>query len=49
MEKLMVTADFLVKFGTVFRQEVRAQQAECAADATYFGIFGQAWRGRAGS
>ena len=37
----MVAADFLVEFGTVFRQEVRAQQAECAADAPYFGIFGQ--------
>lgn len=37
----MVAADFSVEFGTVFRQEVRAQQAECAADAPYFGIFGQ--------
>ena len=37
----MVAADFLVEFGTVFRQEVRAQQAECAADAPYFGILGQ--------
>ena len=37
----MVAADFLVEFGTMFRQEVRAQQAECAADAPYFGIFGQ--------
>ena len=37
----MVAADFLVKFGTVIRKEVRAQQTECAADAPYFGIFGQ--------
>ena len=37
----MVAADFLIEFGTVIRKEVRAQQAECAADAPYFGIFGQ--------